>query len=189
MNQSLHTIYQASLVAWVLLEGWIILRDRWRPITQVNRAGQGGITIVLVITFIIASRVDKLGLFPIPGRPVIPLMIGDCLLWSGLALRLWSVLTLGKFFRASLVVQEDHHVVRDGPYKLLRHPSYSGILLACLGLGVAMGDWLGLGLILAFAVAAISYRIVVEERLLVQTLGQEYLQYAKHTKRLIPFIY
>lgn len=189
MNQSLHMIYQASLVAWALLEGWIILRDRWRQVTQLNQAGQGGITIILIITFIIASRVDKIGLFPIPGRPVYPLLIGDCILWAGLALRLWSVVTLGKFFRASLVVQKNHQVVRDGPYKLLRHPSYSGILLASGGLGVAMGDWLGLGVILIFSVAAISYRIIVEERLLIQSLGQEYLEYASHTKRLIPFIY
>ena len=189
MSQFLHPIFQASLFAWALLEGWIILRDRWRPVSPVDRAGQGGIAIIMIVTFIIASLVEKSDPFPMPSRPLVPLLVGDCLLWLGLALRLWSVLTLGKFFRATLVVQEDHHIVQSGPYKFLRHPSYSGILLACIGLGVAKADWLGLALILVFTVGAISYRIVIEERLLVKSLGQEYLLYARRTKRLIPFIY
>ena len=189
MIQIPHIVFQASLVAWALLEAWIIIRDRWRPVTRVNRARQGGITLIMIIVFLIANRVSKSDPFPMPGRPLVLLPIGDCLLWCGLALRLWSVLTLGKFFRASLVVQENHQVIQAGPYKLLRHPSNSGILLACLGLGVALGDWLGLVLILLLSVGAIYYRIVVEERLLIQRLGREYLQYIQHTKRLIPFIF
>jgi len=104
------------LVAWPLLEGLIIVRDRWHPITQIDQAGQGEIAIILIATFIIASLVDKSDPHPMPGRPAVPLLFGDCLVWCGLALCLWSVFMLGRFFRATLVIQENQHVVQNGPY-------------------------------------------------------------------------
>ena len=111
------------------------------------------------------------------------------LLIAGLSLRIWAIATLGKFFTVNVAVHSDHRVVRDGPYRWLRHPSYTGALIAFAGLGVLTGSALCLGVILAGILAAFLYRIDVEERALRSRLGPEYEAYARETRRLIPFVY
>ena len=180
------------MFAWLILEGWIVARDNWRKADQVNRTGRGrgiGVAIIMIAAFAIARLAERFNWLPMPGWPEDPMLIGAPILWLGLGLRLWSVLTLGSFFRASLVVQQNQHVVADGPYKYLRHPSYSGLLLACIGLGIAMGHWPGLIAVLTLSAGALYNRIVAEEQSLRRTLGSEYEEYSRHTKRLVPFIY
>ncbi len=192
MNQLIQTIVQAGMLVWLILEVWIVARDNWRTANEVNKTERGrgvSVAIFVIAAFAIAKLADRFDFLPMPGRPEVPMLIGAPILWLGLGLRLWSVLSLGKFFRNSLMIQEDHHVVTSGPYKYLRHPSYSGFLLACIGLGIAMGNWLGLIAILILSLGAFYNRIVAEEQLLKQTLGSEYEEYSRRTKRLIPFIY
>jgi protein-S-isoprenylcysteine O-methyltransferase Ste14 len=71
-------------------------------------------------------------------------IVGESRFIGGLALRLWAVLSLGRFFKVTVSIQEGHRVIRSGPYRLVRHPSYSGLLIALLGLGLALETWLGL---------------------------------------------
>ena len=82
----------------------------------------------------------------------------------------------------------DHRIVRAGPYRYLRHPSYTGTLMILLGLGLASRTWLGTVIILALFSLVIGYRINVEEKALKAEFGKEYIEYAKKTKRLFPFI-
>jgi protein-S-isoprenylcysteine O-methyltransferase len=96
---------------------------------------------------------------------------------------------LGRFFTVQVAVHQDHQVVRAGPYRRLRHPAYSGALIAFLGLGVLTGSALSLAIILAGTGAAFLYRIEVEERALRSRLGADYAEYARATNRLIPFVY
>jgi protein-S-isoprenylcysteine O-methyltransferase Ste14 len=110
-------------------------------------------------------------------------------MWAGIALRVWGVATLGRFFRRVVVVQEGHHVVTAGPYHWLRHPAYAGNLLSYLGLGVALGNWLSIGACVAIPVVAHLPRIQVEEATLTEALGEEYRAYARRTARLIPRIW
>jgi len=77
----------------------------------------------------------------------------------------------------------------EGPYRFLRHPSYTGMLMILLGLGLASRTWLGTVIILALFSLVISYRIRVEEDALKAEFGTEYLEYAKKTKRLFPFLF
>lgn len=115
--------------------------------------------------------------------------VGLVLLLCGLALRWTAVITLGRLFTANVAVHEGQRVVRTGVYRHVRHPAYSGLLLAFVGLGVGFGNWLSVVLIFAPIALALSYRIKVEEAALLEGLGAEYADYCKVTKRLIPGIY
>lgn len=118
-----------------------------------------------------------------------PLLVGTGLIWVGLGLRIWSIRTLGRFFALTVVIQEDHRVVDSGPYRLLRHPSYLGMIVAMTGLGLTIGDWLSVALMLLGTTTAFVIRITVEERALLRSLGEEYAAYAGRRARLIPGVY
>ncbi len=114
------------------------------------------------------------------------LLIGLLLMWIGLAIRIWSVLTLGASFRTTVEVDADQQVVDKGPYRWARHPSYTGMLTIALGCGVALGNWLSLAILVVIPLATMLRRISVEEATLVDVLGQPYLEYQRRTKRLVP---
>lgn len=108
---------------------------------------------------------------------------------AGLAIRWSSIIALGRFFTSSVTVAEDHQLVRSGLYRRVRHPSYTGLLITFLGVAVSYGNWLSLAAIVVPVVAALMYRIRVEEAALVGALGEQYLAYRKSTRRLIPGVY
>src|SRR5581483_10932552 len=105
------------------------------------------------------------------------------------ALRLWAIGTLGRYFKPIVHLQQDHHVVRSGPYKVLRHPAYTGLLLALFGISLTFANIASIAVFNCCIVAAILYRIRVEERTLLDGLGDEYAEYRRHTRRLIPGVW
>jgi protein-S-isoprenylcysteine O-methyltransferase Ste14 len=115
--------------------------------------------------------------------------LGGFFLVAGLALRIWAIRHLGKFFTVDVGIQLGHTVIQDGPYRFVRHPSYSGSLLALVGVGCLTFSWLGLFLIVSCTVIAYALRIPVEEKALFAQFGAQYAEYAARTKRLIPGIY
>jgi protein-S-isoprenylcysteine O-methyltransferase Ste14 len=88
-----------------------------------------------------------------------------------------------------VAVRATQAVVQSGPYRLVRHPSYTAILIMLLGLGLALANWASLVVLLAGGLIGLGYRVRVEERALVDALGQPYVDYIRHTQRLIPFIF
>jgi protein-S-isoprenylcysteine O-methyltransferase Ste14 len=115
-----------------------------------------------------------------------PVAVGLTVLAAGVALRTWAILTLGRLFKFVVVIQDDHKVVAAGPYRLLRHPSYTGGLVAFLGAGLALDSWLSMLAMVVLPLTAILARIHVEETELATALGQEYRSYASRTHRLVP---
>jgi protein-S-isoprenylcysteine O-methyltransferase Ste14 len=107
----------------------------------------------------------------------------------GLAFTGWAYRTLGRFFSLDVQVQKDHRVVDAGPYRLLRHPGYSGFSLGLLGLGLALQSWVSVLVLLFGTIAALAYRISIEEKFLVAELGDEYVHYMTRTKRLVPYVW
>jgi protein-S-isoprenylcysteine O-methyltransferase Ste14 len=107
----------------------------------------------------------------------------------GIGFRVWAILTLGPLFKFVVVIQHEHHVVDNGPYRFLRHPSYTGALGALLGIGIALDNWLAAAAIVLIPLAAVLIRIKVEETRLTAALGPEYGQYAARTQRLIPGVW
>lgn len=114
---------------------------------------------------------------------------GLALFILGLAVTTWSYRTLGRFFSLEVQVQTDHRVIDTGPYRLVRHPGYAGVLLGFLGLGFALQSWAALLVMAVATPAALAYRLRVEEQFLVNELGDEYRRYAQRTKRLIPYVW
>jgi protein-S-isoprenylcysteine O-methyltransferase Ste14 len=115
--------------------------------------------------------------------------VGIVLMLAGIVFRQWAIWVLGRFFSTRVRIVSDHRIVMEGPYRFLRHPSYTGMLMILLGLGLASRTWLGTIIILALFSLVIGYRIIVEENALKAEFGQEYLEYAKKTKRLFPFLF
>ncbi len=122
--------------------------------------------------------------------------LGEWALWTGaaaalagMALRVWSVATLGRYFTYVVMVSPDQKVVETGPYRLLRHPSYSGGLLTGVGIGLSLRFGLAPLVIGATTLAGYLIRMRVEERALAEGIGEPYRAYMSRTKRLIPFIW
>jgi protein-S-isoprenylcysteine O-methyltransferase Ste14 len=114
---------------------------------------------------------------------------GVVLFVAGLILRWWAIITLGRFFTVDVTVERDHKLVEKGPFRIVRHPSYTGVLLAFIGLALSLGNWAALLVILIPIGAAFVHRMNVEEDALTRALGSRYAEYMKRTKRLVPFVY
>jgi protein-S-isoprenylcysteine O-methyltransferase Ste14 len=120
-----------------------------------------------------------------PGLPAIA-WAGVAMGFLGLAIRLWSVLTLRERYTKTLLVQTDQVVERNGPYRWVRHPGYLGSLLVLNGIALASGNWLVLLFSLVATLSAYAYRIRVEDRMLVGALGQPYADYRRQVRALFP---
>jgi protein-S-isoprenylcysteine O-methyltransferase len=115
--------------------------------------------------------------------------VGAALCIFGLVLRWYSIFYLGRFFTVNVAIASDHQVIDTGPYRFVRHPSYTGALLAFIGLGITYANWLSLIIVVLPVLAAFMRRIGIEEGALSQALGERYTQYMARTKRLIPGVY
>jgi protein-S-isoprenylcysteine O-methyltransferase Ste14 len=113
---------------------------------------------------------------------------GIVIMLLGMVVREWAIVTLRSYFSDHVRVLKDHKVIDKGPYRLIRHPAYSGSMLTIAGLGIALGSWAGVLVIIVLSSIAYAYRISVEEKVLLIELGEEYAQYMRRTKMVIPFI-
>lgn len=117
------------------------------------------------------------------------LYLGELLIVIGIIFRYMIIRSLGEYFTVDVTIRQDHKIKREGFYKYLRHPSYAFSLLTSLGLGLYLNNWLSLIFAFVPPFLAFAYRIKIEEQALVEQFGDEYLEYRKSTKKLIPFIY
>jgi protein-S-isoprenylcysteine O-methyltransferase Ste14 len=111
---------------------------------------------------------------------------GLVVMWLGLGIRVWAVLALGGAFRTTVEVDPGQPVITRGPYRRVRHPSYTGLLLLLGGFGLALGNWLSLAICLLVPPPAFLRRIRVEEAELERVLGEPYRAYRERTARLLP---
>jgi protein-S-isoprenylcysteine O-methyltransferase Ste14 len=116
-------------------------------------------------------------------------LVGICLMLLGSTLRWYSASILGRYFTFDVAIQSGQVLIEVGPYRYIRHPSYTGALLSLLGLGLALGNWAGLAASLSCMAFAYAYRISVEEAALAEALGEAYRQYMRRTWRLVPFLF
>ncbi len=114
--------------------------------------------------------------------------LGLAIALGGLFLRWYANRLLGAFYTRTLKVTENQHVIREGPYSLIRHPGYLGSLLMWVGVAAATSNWIVLLIVLTAMSLAYVYRIETEERMLLTTLPN-YAEYRTHTWRLIPLLY
>jgi protein-S-isoprenylcysteine O-methyltransferase Ste14 len=178
----------ASLVAWQVIQNAVSRHN--------STAGRGSpewsiLAIVLIATASVAGSivVAAHNAATIPGASWWPVIVGLILISLGMGFRTWAIVTLGRFFKLVVVVQEDHRIVEHGPYRRLRHPAYLGSTLAMVGFGMTEGDWLSVAIVSLGTLTAFAIRIRVEERVLLERLGAPYADYSQRTSRLIPGLY
>jgi protein-S-isoprenylcysteine O-methyltransferase Ste14 len=129
----------------------------------------------------------KAGSFPANWQ--VPLFVaGVLMVFLGSLLRRYCWRTLGEYFTGDVKAREDQPVIRSGPYRLVRHPSYTAGMMMFIGVGLALGNWLSFAILTIATIAAYSYRVAVEERALLDTIGEPYRAYMKERKRFIPYI-
>ena len=143
-----------------------------------------GIGLVALVASPLLNR-QRVGGIKAPGMA----WAGVAAMVIGLFLRVWAARVLGAFYTRTLRTSATQHLVEDGPYRLVRHPGYLGVLLLWLGAGAATANALAVGLITVSMGRAYEARIHTEEAMLAKTFGPEYLRYVDHTWRLIPFVY
>ena len=108
---------------------------------------------------------------------------------AGLVLRRAAIRTLGRFFTVDVATYTDQRVVDAPPFRRIRHPAYSGSMLSLLGTGLMLGHWLGLLLIALASIVTFGYRVRLEERALLDALGEPYAAYMRRTRRFVPFLF
>jgi protein-S-isoprenylcysteine O-methyltransferase Ste14 len=114
---------------------------------------------------------------------------GAVLFVVGLIFRWWAIVTLGRFFTVDVTIEKDHELVERGPFRWVRHPSYTGVLLAFVGWALTLGNWAAILVVLVPIFVAFVIRMNVEEEALQRALGDQYAAYMRRTKRLVPGLY
>lgn len=185
-------IYTVAFWSWIAFEIWVFARERGaaRDATRDRRSTFFVMLLVFVGIGLGLNLPQLASAFDIRSLFVLFFALGIALIYAGIAFRFWAIQTLGRFFRTRVMIQEQHQLITSGPYRYLRNPSYTAILLVMLGLGLGIGNWLSA--ILCFAVGAIAYagRIaLVEEPALARQFGQEFQDYKQRTWALIPFVW
>ena len=181
-------VLSISAIAFSAGELWQAFRLR-RGVAHASAVGE----VLFRLLFFVGILLLPLGASVAPGA-VVPGGVGAFVIgavggWLGLLLRWWCFVALGRYFTVVVKTTSDQVVVERGPYRFLRHPSYTGLLLALLGCGVMLGNWVGTLAALAVLLAAVVYRLRIEERALVASLGDAYRVFAEHRARLVPFIW
>jgi protein-S-isoprenylcysteine O-methyltransferase Ste14 len=185
---SIPIIATAIRVIWIAIEYPYVRRHRVKPVKDWDRHSAklwDAANLIEPIGIILGFA----GVGAMPESTAIIQPFGLALLVMGIAIRWSSIRTLGKYFTGTIVIKDDHRLIRTGLYRYLRHPAYAGALLAHLGLGISFANWFSVGLSTIPFVVAACYRMRVEDQALYETFGTEYTEYSLATKRLIPRVY
>jgi protein-S-isoprenylcysteine O-methyltransferase Ste14 len=184
------TLYQVVSIAWVLsflVERAII--SSAGPRSTEKRADRGSGLLILVGIFVSISIANTLASSGVGILPKWSFYLGLMMMVTGIAFRFWAVGTLRSFFSYTVQIKAEHRVIESGPYRFVRHPAYAGSLLTIVGVGFALQSVPAILVIACMFFVAFGYRIRVEEKALIGSLGDEYLAYSKRVKRLIPYVF
>jgi len=159
---------------------------RYRQTLGARRNDQGSYWIIFLIVWgsMIVSflaRAFNLGVFHTNLQ-----FLGIGVVLLGIVLREWSVISLGRFFNVSVMVASGQILVKRGPYHWLRHPAYSGSILSLVGFSLSIGTWAGALLVFLLSFIGYLHRVRIEEKALLEALGDEYRAYMQHSWRFFP---
>lgn len=179
-------VFAAMSMLWCLSELWIGLRHR-----AADRSRDDGTLVRLVLVIggcVVAALLVSIwgpGRLPPAWQPT--LLWGGCaLMLAGMLLRWWSIRVLAEHFTVDVAIAADHRLIRSGPYRWVRHPSYTGLLLTVFGFLCALGSWLAPLVVAVPLWRALRRRIHVEEAALSAAFPVDYPAYARTTRRLLP---
>ncbi len=185
-------------ITWLLLcTVWITAEVKLaRPnridnatISEKEERSQRVLWLTMLVSLILALIFKTIALFPLHIGYLPRQIIGLLIFATGLALRYIAVKHLGRLFTTDVSIYTNHQLIIAGPYRWVRHPAYTGLIIAFAGAGLAMGDFIALALLTIPVTVAFSYRINIEEKFLVKKFGKEYQDYRQQTKKLLPWIF
>lgn len=185
--------YPDALLFWAVL-AWVYapeFRLVGRAVPKSFSPQDAGTFWLLVVAAQIsgtaALAASFLPMFLLPSQRI-ALYVGTGFVLAGGLLRRWSFRLLGQHFSGEISVTADQPIIEHGPYRLIRHPSYTGVILVYLGLGVALGSWLSTIVLVVERCTTLAIRVRAEERALLAVLGDRYRQYMSRTWRFVPFL-
>lgn len=176
-------------LAW--LAYWLAAARNVKATRRLEGAGTFLLNRIFVVIGALLLVVRRLPLhwltqrFVTPSLPVY--LLGLLMVAAGLGFAIWARVHLGRNWSGTVTVKQDHELVRSGPYGIVRHPIYTGMLFALLGTAVAIGEWRGLVAFVFFTLGFL-FKIGVEERFMRDTFGEQYARYRAEVPALIPFI-
>jgi protein-S-isoprenylcysteine O-methyltransferase Ste14 len=167
---------------------WIVSAASAKTTTYRSKGGwlYSGLGVVLVLGAIYSVFPHLLrGRFVPPGASV--LALGTALTALGIAIAIWARIFLGRNWSATPTIKEQHELIQTGPYRLVRHPIYTGLLLAILGTCLAKGQARDLVFLIAITIV-LAFKLRAEEALMLRQFPEAYPEYRRRTKALIPFV-
>lgn len=183
----------ASVLGLVyLLSEFGIALNRRADAKRSRPADNGSLGLLwLVIGLGVAASFVAAGSLPAArmGNPLAVRVMGVAIFVAGLAIRWYSIAQLGRFFTVNVAIAADHRLIETGPYRLVRHPSYTGALMAFVGLALCLANWASLAVMIVPVFLVFRRRMQIEEAALLQAFGDQYRNYMSRTRRLIPAIY
>jgi protein-S-isoprenylcysteine O-methyltransferase len=187
MISSLHAMTNylriVLLVPVLLIELSIFLKKRRKPGIEMDR---GSLMVVLLGAALSIAVFFLFAFSPVGRLSAWVSYIGFLIVIFGFFLRQWAIRTLGPDFTPTVSSGENHAISTAGPYRYLRHPSYTGLVLEFAGAALSLPNVLALAVMLFCIVAAFQYRIPVEERFLTKQFGDAYVAFKKKTPRIFP---
>jgi protein-S-isoprenylcysteine O-methyltransferase len=176
---------------YVLSELGLALKKRAKA-GEARDADRGSLTLLWIVIVASVSLAFNIAYaLPAAGMGAVPALrfLGIALFAAGLSIRWYAIVHLGRFFTVNVAIAAGHRVIDTGPYRFVRHPSYTGALMAFLGLALCLANWASLAVVLIPVFLVFLRRMHVEEDALLQALGNQYRDYMHRTKRLIPAVY
>lgn len=183
-------LFIVSYAGWILFE---VVMGRSRKAKGAAKGKDRGSFFLLVGMVWFGIFLDFAFVFAVR-QAAIPWMrkeiflAGIALMWVGIAFRYYCMRVLGRYFTFDVAIHGGQTVVETGPYRYIRHPSYTGALVTVIGFGLALGNWAGLLALVTCVAIGYMYRIHVEETALVEALGEPYREYMGRTRRVVPFV-
>jgi len=186
----------AGAVFWTLFALFVLAEYAMRFRARRNRVGRPGerwSLVVVVATIVgalfVALRLARWHATTIGAGRWLFFVLGLVLMATGTAVRAWAVVVLGRYFTVEVRVQPGQTVVDRGPYRWVRHPAYTGLIVFLVGVGLALTNWLSLIVLAVVPTAGLLVRIRSEERVLDAALGEDYRRYALGRRRLFPGVW
>jgi protein-S-isoprenylcysteine O-methyltransferase Ste14 len=188
MSAVLSTPFLVSIYCWFAFEVGLLVRDLVRRRGRLRKDRGTRAIVSLALAGSVWLGIVLRTLLPALDTPAPQIFAaaGIVVIWLGLGVRVWAVLTLGRSFSTFVEVEADQAVVTRGPYRWVRHPSYTGLLLIALGFGLGAGNWLSLLICAVVPALGLLPRIAVEEAEMTRVLGEPYRSYQAATHRLLP---
>lgn len=181
-----------AIYVWALIPEWKIMQSGRAGADRADSKDSGSIKVmvrVMLAVLLIAFPLAFVDVWAFPKNQQVPLFVaGVAMMVLSSVLRRYCWRSLGEYFTGDVRATPDQPVISSGPYRLVRHPSYTAGMMMFIGIGLALGSWLSLMLLTVATIATYSYRVAIEERVLLDTIGEPYGSYMKGRKRFIPYV-